>query len=167
MSSRPVIVAGCGRSGSHLIGHIMAKVFGPEGAAFEPADYHNHTDVVVDSRLRRKIKEIEADGHRIVHLVRDGRDVVRSLIRWYGDFPDRDRFHADNVFRQRCAEWRDAVDQMMGYDILHLEDLNSPEVRDQRSGHKLPHWTEWDDDLTRLFWNECGAQMEAMGYKRE
>ena len=96
---RPIIVAGCGRSGTHWLGNIMAQILGPEAGAFEPNDPDRITDVVVDSRLRHRIKDF--DGRRIVHLVRDGRDVVRSLDNW--------QKRAGTQFQRTCEEWAEAV----------------------------------------------------------
>jgi hypothetical protein len=152
-----VIVSGCGRSGTHLIGHIMEKVFGPEGGGFEPGSPELMGHVAVDSRLRHRIHKFDNEGHRIVHLVRDGRDVVRSLHHWYNGGRD---------FGRCCNDWSEAVDMMAGYDVLHLEDLSSAKVRDARSGHNLPHWEDWDPKMTEEFWRICGEQMAKMGYGR-
>jgi len=168
MTDRPVIVTGCGRSGTHLIGHIMAQVFGEGAGAFEPPDHRKIETVVVDSRLRRQIKDIERDGHRIVHLVRDGRDVVRSLHRWYGypGYEDTEPSAKRANFARLCNEWSEAVSMMEGYPIFRLEDLASKKVRDSNVGHNLPHWREWDDELTHDFWCICGDGMRKMGYEK-
>lgn len=156
MPARPVIVTGCGRSGTHWLGGIMAGVFGPEGGAFEPEDYSRLTDVVVDSQLRHKARSIAADGHPVIHLVRDGRDVVRSLRTWYGHNRD---------FLGCCNEWREAVNMLRGFPVLRLEDLIKR--GDPTKEHSILHWSEWDDDMTRLFWERCGGAMREMGYHEE
>ena len=159
--TRPVIVTGCGRSGTHWLGHIMERVFGPE-AAFEPDNHRKIKTVVVDSRLRHKVKNMDAAGHKIVHLVRDGRDVVRSLDKWHwltGPSGPID-------FVKCCKEWSDAIDMMRGYEIVRIEDLSTPESRDASDSHRFPHWTEWGEGLMDIFWANCGDQMESMGYER-
>jgi len=159
--TRPVIVTGCGRSGTHWVGNIMERVFGPDGA-FEPDSHRKIKTVVVDSRLRHNVRNMEAAGHKIVHLVRDGRDVVRSLDKWHwltGPSGPVD-------FTKCCDEWSDAIDVMDGYEIMRVEDLSTPETRDASDGHRFPHWTEWDEGLMDIFWNICGEQMTRMGYER-
>jgi len=173
--TKPVIVTGCGRSGTHLVGHIMREVFGFPEAAWEPGNYLDIGEIVVDSRLRHRVKELEANGHRVVHLVRDGRDVVRSLHQWYrmrkwiravGSDDPLDGMDANdlNNFERCCTEWRDAIDMMNRFPVLHIEDLSKPRVRDASLDYSLPHWTEWGPGLTDTFWRICGDQMRRMEY---
>ena len=174
---KPLIITGCGRSGTHWLGHVLGAVLGPYAAAWEPSDYGEITDVVVDSKLRHYVQILNHDGHRIVHLVRDGRDVVRSLVQWYstngcvrrsclGD----DQWLVTDVdkvsFEECCLEWSASVDVMDSYETLRLEDLSTPEARDSSPEYSIPHWTEWTTDQTDLFWKTCGKQMEKMGYGR-
>lgn len=148
---KPVIVTGCGRSGTHWLGGIMERVLGVGVGAFEPRNIGDISDVVVDSRLRVRIDELR--DHRILHLVRDGRDVVRSLHTWY------DRTQS---FERCCSHWAGAIDMMAGVPILRLEDLTAR--ADPAASHTLPHWTEWDAKRTDTFWNTCGRTMKEMGY---
>lgn len=150
---RPVIVTGCGRSGTHWLGNIMLHVHGKGNGAFEPPDYHDIRDVVVDSRMRHHVKALRRDGHRIVHLARDGRDVVRSLHRWY---------RGDKSLAFCCNEWANAIDMMQGFPVVRLEDLTTP--GDAQPDHLLPHWRYWDEETTLEFWNRCRIQMHRLGY---
>ena len=152
---KPIIVAGCGRSGTHWLGNIFEQVMGEDKARFEPPDPRQITEVVVDSRLRHRIRDFA--GHRIIHLVRDGRDVVRSLDQWYRN---------TKSFAVVCKEWTDAVDSMAGYPIVRVEDLNSDKAKDATPTHIMSHWTEWDDAQTEEFWDLCGPHMKRMGYER-
>lgn len=154
---RPVIVTGCGRSGTHWLGGVMKTILGEGAGAFEPLHWKEISDVVVDSRLRHEARQLSAEGYRVVHLVRDGRDVVRSLHRWYRHWGNTHR-----TFAACCEEWRDAVDMMADIQFVRLEDLTEP--RDKADEHTLPHWTEWSREETQEFWMMCGDQMRRMGY---
>jgi hypothetical protein len=166
-TTRPIIVAGCGRSGTHWLGGIIEQVLGPGVGAWEPGDYRDVSDVVVDSRLRHRIKDFDEAGHPIVHLVRDGRDVVRSLYTWYsrsrgpGEKPITE---ADGLFKKCCGEWADAIDKMYGYRRVRLEDLNATD-RDTASHHAIPHHTEWSNAQREMFWHICAHAMKLHGYK--
>jgi hypothetical protein len=159
MITKPVIVTGCGRSGTHWLGHIMEGVLGPEAATHEPTYYASVTDVAVDARLRFKVDALRRDGHRIVHLVRDGRDVARSLHQWHSTHG------RGETFAICCHQWAEAVDIMAGFPVLRLEDLLLP--RDPSRQHTLPRWTEWDEATTATFWGICDRQMREMGYSEE
>ena len=175
--TNPVIVTGCGRSGTHWLGFLLKRIFGPTGAAFEPPTYTMYEHVVVDSRLRHWAGKLKNDGHRIVHLVRDGREVVRSLDQWYRMHPclftdqNGEQFLVGDgtapPFDALCHEWAQAIDKMDGSPILKLEDLTRESVRDSQSKHTLPHWTEWVEEQTETFWEICGTQMEKMGYAQD
>jgi len=176
MSKRPVIVTGCGRSGTHWLGNIMHRVFGFPGAAWEPDNPTEIKTVVVDSRIRHKAVKMADQGYRVVHLVRDGREVVRSLDQWhrthgwmrrnYGDGKWMTSFDADvPPFEDFCLEWADAVDTLAGQPTVRLEDLSSSKAKDEQTAYAIPHWREWDDAMTTTFWELCGEQMAKMGYK--
>lgn len=155
---KPIIVAGCGRSGTHWLGNIFRTIMGRERAGHEPAEYGSHQwkalhmDVIVDSRLRRYISELKADGCRILHLTRDGRDVVRSLMTWHA---------GRRTFEQCCLEWRDAINAMTEFPQVKLEDLVRP--KDARE-HVFPAWQEWTDEQRDMFWRICERPMERLGY---
>ena len=176
--TKPVIVTGCGRSGTHWLGHILKAVLGEDAAAWEPSDHKQPRAVVVDSRLRFQAQDLQAEGHRIVHLVRDGRDVVRSLHKWY-QHHNCLRANYDGTmtvttssgksvvsFEECCYEWAVAVDLMDRCTIMRIEDLTLPEVRDSQAEYSLPHWTGWTAEQTATFWRICGDQMASTGYER-
>ena len=156
----------------------MTQVLGTPAAIWEPGHYTDAMEVVVDSRCRHNVAEFDRMGHRIVHLVRDGRDVVRSLDRWYqktasnglnvklGKFRWGHLKLSGEDFAACCREWAEAVDMMGNHQRLRIEDLSLPEVRDAQLDLTMPHWTEWDEDMTATFWQICGEQMKRMGYER-
>ena len=173
---KPVVVTGCGRSGTHWLANVLTHVFGPQEVAFEPVEYQNYSGVVVDSRLRWHMDHIQLGSRRIVHLVRDGRDVVRSLHKWYRNNHhwERSRFlgtgrmssgAGDTVsFEECCGEWAHAIEIMGTRRVMRLEDLTTPQ--NAQTKHTLPHYSEWDDELTEIFWDICGEHMKRMGYER-
>ena len=156
--------------------NIMENVLGYGAAAHEPPEIQDASDVVVDPRLRMRANDLADRGHRIVHLVRDGRDVVRSLDQWYrantcvrpistGEVIFTGR-SVDVPFAEICIEWRHAVNVMSGHHTMRVEDMASPEAKDQAGKYTLPHWTEWSPEMTDTFWSICGKEMDLMGYER-
>jgi len=174
--NKPIIVTGCGRSGTHWLGNIMQEVLGADNAAWEPFDHKSVAQVVVDSRLRADIDQIRSDGHEIVHLVRDGRDVARSLYQWYtgnqcvrtnSDGTITNTLQGELVpFSECCLEWRDAIDIMGDHRVLRIEDLSTARVKDSQPSFTVPHWTQWNEETTDRYWKLCGSQMRRMGYTR-
>jgi hypothetical protein len=161
---KPIIVAGCGRSGTHWLGDVMQAVLGKGAAGHEPGGQHADgfmaaSEVAVDSRLRHRIDGLHADGHPIVHLVRDGRDVVRSLHTWYA----RGAIGERHAFWECCDEWNKAIDMMQGHRIVRLEDLIKPRGV-SKNPHLMPRWRQWDAARTREFWELCGDRMRSVGY---
>jgi hypothetical protein len=132
----------------------MQAVHG-ESAAFEPHDPLAY-GVVVDSRLRRRLGELQQ--HRVVHLVRDGRDVVRSLYAWHVRAGRR----VETLFEYCCREWADAVDVMRPYPAIRLEDLT--QRADPTIHHPLPDWRSWDIQQRAMFESYCGRAMRRHGY---
>lgn len=151
---KPTIVTGHGRSGTHWLAHVLDPFV---GAVHEPENYEAVGDsgVVVDCRLRRRRAQLEREGYRIMHLIRDGRDVVRSTFSFY---------HGRHSFEYTCEEWAAAVDMCRELPTVRLKDLLGHQDQTQR--HFLPHWTEWTAEQTDTFWRICGEQMERHGYRR-
>jgi hypothetical protein len=157
-------VAGCGRSGTHWLGGIMEQILGKGAGAFEPQDYAAISDVVVDSRLRRRIQPLKDNGHRIIHLVRNGHDVVRSLFAWYS----RGRKVEGNLlFEQCCREWADALEMMAEFPHVRLEDLTQPGDKTNDVDHRMPPFAEWDEKRKLVFFNHCHHGMERYGYRED
>lgn len=150
---KPIIVTGCGRSGTHWLGAIMEAVHGVGAGGFEPTEITDLSEVVVDSRIRKRALDLANQGHRVVHLARDGRDVARSIHRF---------FAGTRSFEACCEEWAAAVDMMANLPVMRLEDLVKP--GDPSGEHLIPHWTEWSDERNRIFWSRAARQMEALGY---
>lgn len=147
----PLIITGHGRSGTHWLAYLLGHFF---EAAHEP-ERTEGKDVVVDCRLRNQIPQLLATGHRVVHLIRDGREVVRSTHTFY---------QGRKSFREACEDWATAVDQCKGLEAVRLKDLARPAATSRV--HILPHWAEWSEEETRIFWDICGEQMERHGYER-
>lgn len=147
----PLIVTGHGRSGTHWLTHVLGHFF---DARHEPSD-SNGADVVVDCRLHRQVEQIR-DSHRVIHLVRDGREVVRSTHEFY---------KGRMSFEDACESWAAAVEACKGLEAVRLEDLIQKQA--DSHGYRLSHWREWPDSFTEAFWKICGEGMERHGYTRE
>ena len=176
--TKPIIITGCGRSGTHWLSNVLRRVLGSRAVQFEPGDYRMASEICVDSRLRFHANELAERGHHLIHLVRDGRDVVRSLDQWYRSHRWARRTYSDGSvklygdvdhipFPELCLEWKQAVDIMRHHKTIRLEDLSSKKAKDSQSKYALPHWREWDEEMTDAFWDICGKQMEWMGYERD
>ena len=148
---RKVVVTGHGRSGTHWLAHVMGQFI---DASHEPADYKEGGDVVVDCRLWRRIPELQREGYKLVHLIRDGRAVVRSTHAFYGGSYD---------FRHCCLEWRDAVNACRELPTVRLKDLLAKQAPTQE--YLIPHWKEWTPDMHGEFWSICGEAMRRHGYE--
>ncbi len=147
----PTIVTGHGRSGTHWLARLLGHFI---DARHEPST-QTGADVVVDCRAWRQREIYEREGRRLIHLVRDGRDVIRSTHTYQGGLDPFDRL---------CRDWTAAVDGCAGLETLRLEDLVSPVAKS--SGYFMPHWSEWPPETTDTFWRICGDQMDRHGYKR-
>jgi len=148
---KPTIVTGSGRSGTHWLAHVLNYFM---DARHEPEGY-DAGEIIVDCRARKKRKDLERDGHKLIHLVRDGRDVVRSAHTfWDGSY----------TFEEMCREWAQAVDQCAGMKTIRLRDIARPQASTSR--YLLPHWSLWDEQMTDTFWRICGEQMRRHGYER-
>ena len=146
----PTIVTGHGRSGTHWLAHVLNHFV---DAQHEPVDYRVGGDIVVDCRLQYRVDELLKQGYRVMHLVRDGRDVVRSTDEFYkGAYP----------FDQLCGMWAMAVDNCKGLEVIKVEDITRP--RDPSQGHRMSHWRDWPKDMTETFWDICGEGMRRHGY---
>jgi hypothetical protein len=152
---RPVLVTGHGRSGTHwlagVLGHFVPTVHEPVDF---PGDNIYTQDIVVDCRLSRSMPEL-AQNYRVVHLVRDGREVVRSAFEFY---------QGGQKFEDLCEGWASTVDVCRGVPYVRLRDLLKPVAVSH--GYRLSHWKEWPADLTDKFWRICGKQMDHYGYER-
>ncbi len=145
------IVTGHGRSGTHWLASVLGHFM---DARHEPSD-QTGADVVVDCRAWRQRAEYEAAGQRIIHLVRDGREVIRSRHTFNGGL---------ETFQRICEEWAEAVDACAGLETLRLEDLTKPAAKSP--GFFMAHYSEWPIEWTELFWLICGEQMRRHGYEQ-
>lgn len=139
--------------------------------------------VEVNSHLRKRVAEIERvyPDADIIHLVRDGRDVVRSLL----------TRKPKTGFIGACKIWRDANDMLLDHDLplARIEDLSDDfdafanlvktfdgapdrmawgvlkDTKINRTGQYLcPHWSEWEGYYTDTFWEIAGEIMTECGY---
>jgi hypothetical protein len=126
-------------------------------------------------------------GAVIVHQVRDGRDVVRSVM--------TRKQRLGRTFKQACVRWVRRNEQL-ARDIasglrFRMEDLQS-DVRtfghmaglmgaeavdetawesirgrlvNQSKRHTFPHHSDWSDHQEAVFWDICGETMAGMGYQ--
>ena len=145
-----MIVTGHGRSGTHWLAHVLGHFV---QAHHEPADYEQCEGIIVDCRLHNRIPRLLEQGHEVLHLVRDGRDVVRSTYEWA---------RGARPFEELCAHWADVVDACEALPVVRFEDLTRAQAAS--GAYRMTHWTEWPDDMTEAFWRHCGAQMRRYGY---
>ena len=187
----PSFILGTGRSGTLWLATALRKAAGLD-ARHESLHQWDGTlpfgEVEVnsffwaDSLLIRE----RLPGVRLVHLVRDGRDVVRSAM---------SRPRPGRTFLKMCRLWairNDHLRQMVGkVQCYRLEDLTSDyavfavlasylggrpnrlawsEVRAQRINatedgeHLWPPYKRWAEAERKVFWDICGPGMELYGY---
>ncbi len=145
------VVTGHGRSGTTWLASVLDPIV---GAVHEPENYEDFGGrVVVDCRLRYRRRQLEREGYRLVHLVRDGRDVVRSTYSFYD---------GQRPFEEVCRGWADAVDACEGLPTVRLEDVTAP--LNAAVVHRMPHWAEWDSEHVDTFERVCGGQLRRHGY---
>jgi hypothetical protein len=144
---------------------------------------------------------------KIIHVVRDGRDVVRSIMAMkhytnnatghYNLTPNTDdpllrEWNSLSRFEKICWLWLNANERVREFaDVtLRFEELITEynyfyenivvylgidisesqwkeEVRRPKNitkKHSIPHWTKWEDELTKRFWRICKDEMYRCGY---
>lgn len=143
-------MTGSGRSGTHWLTSVLRHFV---DARHEPEDYRLGGQVIVDCRLRTKAPQLAREGYRLLHLVRDGRDVVRSSDTFWEGSHD---------FESLCRDWASAIELCDGLETIRLKDLIAKQAASD--GYRMPHWTEWTDEQTATFWRICGDGMRAHGY---
>lgn len=146
--TRPLIVTGHGRSGTHWLAHVLGQFV---DARHEPQAVEG--EVVVDCRLHDRVPRLRAEGYDLVHLVRDGRDVVRSKYEFY---------EGRTSFEDCCRDWALVVGRCADVRAVRLEDLTAKQAASR--GYRLSHWREWPDEYTETFWRICGEHMRRHGY---
>lgn len=183
----PVIVMGCMHSGTSWLAQTVDRIDGWHGhhelgknarkQLIESKDLGRHFEV--DSRLVEHIPKLRRvyPEARLVHLIRDGRKVVRSLMNGVG-----------MTFELACEWWVNAVQKCDAESLptVRLEDLLAGPGAFNRLGiaipedvwrdavanpvnatkeHKLPPHEEWTDEQTETFWRICGDVMGRHGYR--
>jgi hypothetical protein len=142
-----VVVTGHGRSGTHWLAKTLGHFV---DARHEPDEIGGA--VTVSAQLTQQMPRI-LKKHTVVHLVRDGRDVVRSAYEFYG---------GNQSFEELCHGWADTIETMKDVRAVRLEDLLKPQA--QTAKYRLTHWSEWPEDLHATFWTICGEAMKRHGY---
>ncbi len=212
-----IFITSSGRSGSKSIALALDRVKSVKSfhSPFKLENYncHNYLDNIKDMKLRRArlIKSVRKEGYDyvesancirhhlvdlvedypdclIVHLVRDGRDYVRSGFNrpWFQRQHDR--------FAKICGLW--ATGQRMTIDsfkkipeknrggVVRLEDLRKGDMRwfirslglrsqayiklpaaHVAKTYNMPPWTEWDKKTVREANAIMGVELKHFGYK--
>lgn len=184
------IVLAMGRSGTMWVAAALAES-GSLDARHESSeswvDWGSWGEVEVNSFLWNDVDEIRRvfPGMPIIHLVRDGRDVVRSVMN--RPRPGRTLEQACKMWCIRNATIRKAIHKR---DRFRLEDLTkdftvfsrlanrlgSPYVRrwawDRLVGEKVnqnkqtewPRFKDWSAKNRDIFWQICREEMRQYGY---
>ena len=181
----------------------------------------------VNSLLRYNIEWIKQNLNPILlHLIRDGRDVVRSMYsrgvylyqtRYIPAYPDDSdpyshKWHKMDRFEKLCWYWNQSnvylkkridgfirfEDILTDYDLLDKKILTPVNIQLTEERWKtmieqpvnythisrtknflkkilpnyrtvevetIPHWKEWDSEMTHKFWEICGDTMREFGYR--
>ena len=163
----------------------------------------------VNSVLRRHVAALREafPNAKFMHLIRDGRDVVRSaaarktmtvedsntkgLYPREGD-PWKVKWSAMSRFERLCWYWqtencypRTSIGKAVKFEeIISSYDYFQTRLLDplgldiseeiwrnavispvnKTQSHKIPYWSEWDDETISIFEKICGKEMEANGY---
>lgn len=149
---KPTIVTGKGRSGTHWLAHVLSHF---ADARHEPENYREGGEIIVDCRLWQQVERLRSEGYEVRHLIRDGREVVRSADQFY---------QGRNDFAELCESWAMVVDELDSKEVpvMRLRDL--VRKQDASQGYRLSHWSEWPDYMTDTFWRICGDAMRRHGY---
>ena len=151
-----------------------------------------HDGVEVNGNLWNEIPLIYSDfpGVPVVHLVRDGRKVVRSAL------SNALRKNPHRTMAQSCNTWRIRNDRML--DLIpaefrfRLEDLTTDfkefktmclifgakvvdqkkwevarkSIKNKTKGHKVPLFKDWSAEDQAGFWKVCGPIMKYLEYSK-
>jgi len=186
-------VLGMGRSGTMWTATALREAAGLDAVHETSPDYFDIDPanligkVEVNSFLWNRIKWIEEcfEDPRIVHLVRDGRDVVRSVLsrpkpgRTLGSvarhWNERNNFLRGIVFPSQRFRFEDLLADFSTFERLAaifggMAERKAWEmVRERkinaRENLTAPHWTEWDRDSIDEFDMIAGKEMRAYGYE--
>jgi len=158
-------------------------------------------------RFHAEALKLTIPNVKIIHVVRDGRDVVRSIMAkkhylngakgHYNLIPNADdpllrEWHGLSRFEKICWLWLNANERVREFadvtlmferlicdynyfyeNIVEYLGIEIPESRWKKEiskprnitkKHSIPHWTEWEDELTRKFWRICKNEMSRYGY---
>lgn len=135
-----MIITGMGRSGSLWLARTLAEVTNlvVRHESIRDINEHELGTIEVNSYLRNQCEDFRMDTH-LIHLVRDGRDVVRSCMSRNRGKPVKSdqglTLEGDTwTFEYACRLWDSAVWSVepFAHLTLRLEDLIDPENHDAR-----------------------------------
>lgn len=178
------LVTGTGRSGTLWTATALRECCGVDARHESVRRIEDIDHVEVNSRFVTEIRSEHAERLVLVHLVRDGRDVVSSILdrrpecgfkeacyAWtirnqhvMALVPDDRRFQLERLVQLRTD--MDALSSTLGgrldpqlWEKARYEVLNT-------GGRSYPYWREWGTMQTDAFWEICGETMVACGYER-
>lgn len=178
------------RSGTTWIAEAVTRCTDTHGrheSCRDFGEFRDHGGVESNGNFWRDAEAIRArfPAAGIVHLVRDGRDVVRSKLthhwgrdpraafemwaRWnrrmLRDIPSGDRYRLEDL----TTDWTtfDAAMRTLGAGSVDREAWER--IRTERVNRTLltrlyPPFDEWPAERQALFWEVCGDVMEECGY---
>jgi len=177
------LITGTGRSGTLWTASALRYCCGVEAHHETVTEVDQIGDhVEVNSFLVLKIRP---DSNILMfHLVRDGRDVVSSILdrqpaMEFRDaceiwsvrnrhvstiVPDTRRFLFERLLKYRI-DMGSLAEQLGGrldprsWEKARFEILNM-------GGRSFPYWRDWNKALTDIFWKICGELMTTYGYER-
>lgn len=183
------LITGMGRSGTTWTARTLASAAGldarHETVPFPHLGKIRHIEV--NSMLVWAVGSfMDHPPVTTIHLVRDGRDVVRSACernpgtpfrKWLWEWTSKNAHMLNEV----PAKNRYRIEDLIGDDPSHFERLagvfgakvdreawQAARAKPENAGPGLfPRWQQWPDSLTREFWKVAGEVMEACGYSRE
>ena len=182
------LVTGMGRSGSLWTATALRECCGVDARHESVRQIEDIDHVEVNTKLVLSVPEDYRDiveGLVLVHLVRDGRDVVSSVLDRHPKYgfkeacyawavrnsyildlvPDDRRFQLEHLV-QSGFEMDAFSHKLGGYLSIQLwEDMR--ERRINAGDHGYPYWREWGTMQTNAFWEICGETMDNCGYKKE
>jgi len=183
-------VLAMGRSGTMWVAAALAEA-GSLDARHESCESWERRDSWGEVEVNSFLWQNGADIRRefpdvpIIHLVRDGRDVVRSVMN--RKRPGRTLEDACRMWRNRNVHLRMTIPKRDRYRLEDLttnyqrfvrlaERLKSPYVRrwvwdrmnDERvNRNKITEWPafrDWSSKNRDIFWAQCGKEMRHYGY---
>lgn len=168
-----MIITGCGHSGTHFMAQKMGFEHEPRKGDFvayrNAMEDKNFSQVYVENNFDGSEREVNSllfphrealwdMGHNIIHLVRDPRKVVRSLIS--GEIFDADvdylnpPIDGDTRFERVCKFWNYIAEEMKEYPTIRIENFQGEPTNSKKKN--FPKFENWEDKHKETFFNICG-----------